>query len=205
MYLLPVSLPELDPRQYPRAATYLAAGAMGAHDDARSKASVLRGFANEGTRRGTLLADYRSVTGNHPDELLPTHWLRAADIVLFELMVADALGSDDAFLDYAREANEALLSSPLYRAIIFVVSPATLVRGAQGRWGQFHRGIPLTGEVEGKEARMTLSYGEGLFPELIVREKAGAFAVAARAAGAKELQIELSWGARESTFDLRWS
>jgi len=69
-------------------------------------------------------------------------WIETAKVNAVELAVADWVGSDAKFVALAEEMNNALLRSPMYRALVFVASPAFLIRTAARAWGQFHRGVP---------------------------------------------------------------
>jgi len=137
---------------------------------------------------------------------LPSAWLPTVRISCVELMLVDELG-EDAFFEFAQEANREYLGSPLYRAAVRVLSPAMLVRGAALRWRHFHRGTLVRAQqIEPTLAHVKLSYPDHLFDPVIAREKGMAFQAATELSGAKDVRCEvLKYEPGQTRFALSWS
>ena len=135
-------------------------------------------------------------------------WIETAKVNAVELAVADWVGSDAKFVALAEEMNNALLRSPMYRALVFVASPAFLIRTAARAWGQFHRGVPA--EIEPDSADRTaltlrLSFPPRLYTKLIAEEKRVSYDIALRAAGARNVRVTVaSFQETSAAFRARW-
>lgn len=174
------------------------------HANCKTKGSILQTYVDCHPVAKSLLPTLQEVTGLDARDVLPNAWVHTVHVNLFELMIADALDSDEAFLLAARRSNEKLLSTRTYRAIVFVASPAFLIRTATARWSHFHRGAPLVGRASGNTARLTLGFPSHLHPPLIVREKANVFAVAVEAAGGRLTRLEVTAEPTEGRVDMEW-
>lgn len=143
------------------------------------KASVFRQFLElaSGVDLGKLPPALATLAREPP---LVTAWITEVQATATYLAIADLQGwSDQQLLTRALTLNRTLLSGPLYRILMAVVSSSMLVRGAPGRWAAMHRGISLTTHLDSESrATMTLSFPKGLVPPLIARCYATAFQAA---------------------------
>jgi hypothetical protein len=114
--------------------------------------------------------------------------------------------SDAAYLAYVRKRNSDLFRKPLYRAIMWVTSPRSLIAGAPRRWEQFHRGTSLEVTKDGRDfVDLVLHFPPRLFNELHARMFGAAFEAAFEAAGALDCVTEdVKPGQTEAAFRVRW-
>lgn len=100
-----------------------------------------------------------------------TAWITEVRATATYLAITDLQGwSDQQLLTRALTLNRALVSGPLYRILMTVVSSTMLVRGAPDRWAALHRGIGLTSHLDSEtSATMTLAFPKGLVPPVIAR------------------------------------
>ena len=102
--------------------------------------------------------------------------------------------------------NRKLLGSTMYRPMVFVSSPAFLLKVSTMVWGRFHTGTVLRPRVEASSARLDLTFPERLLPRLIVEEKATAYRAAAEAAGGRDVSAVVEeCSAERARFTLTWS
>lgn len=100
--------------------------------------------------------------------------------------------SDALFVDYAYRMNRRLLEGPIYWVLFKLLSPEKVVRAAESRWGQMHRGIGLTMTFpEPRVAAATMTFPAGLVPDVITRCYATAFRAAVEVAGGRNVAFEL--------------
>jgi hypothetical protein len=133
-----------------------------------------------------LRVDLTAVPVEPPADLLPacidtllrdpplnSQWIPEVHSVAAHLAAYDLRFGDDwdAAEQHIYSSNRALLESPLYRALFRLASPGLLLRGAQWRWGQLHKGVDLTANVDasGLSGHITLSYPHALFTSEFVQ------------------------------------
>lgn len=173
----------------PRVEAYVASlsGGLGAHPAAQAKGSLVRNLLEgqpvaELARR--LPPSLRRLAVEPP---IGSEWVPEAHLTALYLGLADVRGlRDEDFLGFARERNRALFRSAAYRFLMEVVSPATLLRFAGQRWGNFHRGTTFEQQGVGDDGvRFTLRFPERLLPPLMLRVYAQAFVAALEMARAR--------------------
>jgi len=193
--------------RFPRVGRYIKAlpDGLGSYPACVSKASIYR-----------MLLDRLPApmdTSALPDEVaslirapLPSgSWVETAKANAVELAVADWLKSDSKFVALAEEMNSALLRSPMYRALVYVASPAFLMKTASRAWAQFHRGVPAEVEVDNGTYTMRLSFPPRLYTKLIAEEKRVSYDIALRAAGARNVRVTVAaFTETSAVFRARW-
>lgn len=123
-----------------------------------------------------------------------SEWLSEVHVTAVYVAIADLnFSSDDSFIDRVQEANRSLFRSPLYKLLMWVISPAYMVKHAGPRWGTFHRGIKLHSEMKpsGHGALCRLEFQPALVPPLIVRAYVTAVQAALEASGAENLTAQI--------------
>jgi hypothetical protein len=140
--------------------------------------------------------------------LSPSSWVSEAKANALLMAVRDVCyPDDDSFVAAAMRANRRLLTGPIYRVLMKVISPGFMVKNSGSRWAMFHQGISLLPLMESKfSARMTMTFPVGLVPALIIRAYATAFQVAIEASGGKNVTCPIvSHDLVHFTFEARWS
>ncbi len=114
--------------------------------------------------------------------------------LLFREKVHD---SDESCLAAFRRNNQSLFEKPVYRVIMFVLSPTLAIMGAEKRWGTFRQGTALRAKNLRKDgpdrrtAEIHLDYPPGLHQGFHLKMIGTGLESAARAAGARDLSMEL--------------
>lgn len=198
---------DVDPGKYPRVAAYLDGlpTRLGSHLNARSKASIYLALLEQpgtGLDPTGLPEPLGRLVRSPP---LKTAWIPTVWVNALELAVADLCRSDARFLEIAYAMNCQLLASPMYRALVRVMSPAMLLRMARMVWSRFHQGSQMALTVEPKQAWLSLEYPVRLHPRLIAEEKATAYRAAIEAAGGQQTVCEvLDYTDERCRFHARW-
>ncbi|MCC6332626.1 MAG: hypothetical protein IT380_01405 [Myxococcales bacterium] len=171
------------------------------------KASVVQQFMKEMPTYGLEGQVPAPLEGLLSKTLSPSSWVPEVHATALLLAVRGLVySSDEAFLSAALRANRRLLTGPLYRMLMMVVSPGFLLKNAAGRWSQFHQGMTLSVSFRGEgEAVLQLEYPPGLLPHLIARAYSTAFHAAVEAAGGKAVAVELAaLEATQARFTCKW-
>jgi hypothetical protein len=184
----------VDPRAFPRTAAYLSGLGpdLGAHAACESK-SVF--FAD-------LLASFPSLL-EHPGISAPLRaelarpwssqeWMPSVLVVTVLTMVRDvAHESDDAFLEWNFARQLRLYRNPLFRALIFLLSPTLLFMGSARRWHNFHRGSDLVVHGDKYRAELELRFPAQVYSPVFLLSLVAAFRAALHAARASGASVEL--------------
>ncbi len=170
----------MDPKpQLARMDAYLAPlpGGLGAYPECQAKGVLVRMLAAEEAYAGVaaqLPAPLRRLLEDPP---MASEWIPEVHCQALRYAVADAAGQeDDAILSGVRDRHRRMFELPAYRILMAASSPGSLLRGADQRWGTFHRGSML--EVEGISddgVRLGLRFPRGLFDGLHLRIFAESF------------------------------
>lgn len=112
--------------------------------------------------------------------------------------------SDEAWIQAVYDRQRRFYATPLYRALMLVMSPTLMTMGAQQRWGAYRKGSELLVAKWHKEGGKNVTFGTlrfppGLFNLLMLRGFTSTMRAAVDAAGAKDsvvvlLEDELSPG-----------
>ena len=197
-----------DAQAYPRAAEYVGSLPEGldSYPNFRSKASIYLTLLVElgvPLKTSTLPPILATLIESPPTA---NTWVPTSQVNALELVIADVLKSSEGFLGLAYSMNRKLLGSTMYRPMVFVSSPAFLLKVSTMVWGRFHTGTVLRPRVEASSARLDLTFPERLLPRLIVEEKATAYRAAAEAAGGRDVSAVVEeCSAERARFTLTWS
>ena len=179
----------------PRMNAYLAQLPAGidSYPDVLEKASVYREYlvgADCDALRLLLPAALHPLVDAPPPR---SAWVPEVHVGALFLALSDMLGEEEAFLDLAYRANRRLLSGPMYRLLFSLLGPRTILKGAQSRWGHFHRGVTMHVELidEARGATVRLTFPPKLLVPLLFRSYGEAFRAAAEVAGAKEASVRI--------------
>ncbi|BDG06215.1 hypothetical protein [Anaeromyxobacter oryzae] len=177
-------------RTLPRLERFVAglAGGLDAFPSALAKGALVRNLLEDEPLPEILPALPEPLRRLATEPPVGSEWIPEAHFDALVLAVADARGLTDAeLLSWTRARNLRLFSSPAYRILMAVMSPAQLLRFAGARWTNWHRGTTL--EVEGiadDGVMASLRYPRGLFDPTILRVYGEAFTAALQMANAKE-------------------
>jgi hypothetical protein len=183
---------------------------LASYPDALEKSAVNRHFlAGATTALGNKMASFpeplRKVLVEPPPH---SSWVSQVLAHAVRAAVRDLLfPSLDDYLAYALRGNRDLLGSPVYAFLFRLVGPKTILRGAQGRWGQLHRGMSMTVESDGENrCVVTLGYPAGLVVDAEARSYAVAFQAAMELSGARGVSCSVAAFDRTGARFLgRWS
>ncbi|HRI66450.1 MAG TPA: hypothetical protein PK156_19510 [Polyangium sp.] len=123
-------------------------------------------------------------------------WVPEVQMVAIFKMIGDyhfeGRGGTPAFLEWVYTQNQQLLGGKLYRALFWFLSPETVFRGVEQRWGAFRRGTSLTiVQRSDRNAVFEFRYPRHLLDDEGLLAIGTALRVAGEAAGAKSTTIDL--------------
>lgn len=125
-------------------------------------------------------------------------WVPDVLVNALSLQIADvAFPSGAAWLDAVYRRQRAVYATPVYRALMLVLSPTLLTMGAKDRWAAYRRGSELVvdrwnkAEAGRRVTTGTLRHPPGLYAELHIRGFAHAILAAVDACGARDSTMEL--------------
>lgn len=180
---------------------------LASYPGCQQKAQVVRQFLP--------LTERRKLEGLGPPEITAiidepppaTAWVPEVHATAIYLALRDTMKSDDEFIDYAREMNRSLVSSPMYRILFAFVSPERVVRGAASRWGQMHRGTELhPRRVSTNDAVFRLTTPPNAVPEILARAYSTAYQTAVELSGGSNVTCQVAEGGPTGwTFNLKWT
>lgn len=182
-------------------------GGLDAHPAAQAKGALVRS-ALDGERVEELLPllppPLRRLAAEPP---VASEWVPEAHLGALVHAIADRRALRGAeFRSWARARHRAMFERPAYEVLMAVASPAALVRFADRRWANWHRGTALA--VEGfadDGVRIALSFPAGLYDDLLLASCAEAFAAALELAHAPAPAVALEAGERGRVrFLARW-
>lgn len=183
-------------------------GGLDAYPEHLQKATVVQQFATEMPSAKLIGQLPPALEPLIMPNLSPSSWVSEVKANALLMAVRDVCyADDDSFVAAAMRANRRLLTGPIYRVLMKVISPSFMVKNCGSRWAMFHQGIHLVPSMESKQsARMTITFPVGLVPQLIIRAYATAFQVSIEAAGAKNATSKIvSHDLVHSTFEVHWS
>jgi hypothetical protein len=184
----------LDPAIFPRTAAYLAAlpGGLDAYPHCRVRTAVTREITDQFPKvldgPGIDPAIVELLRGS----IQRQEWMPEAHGMLFRLLVRDVSFQTDA--DYHRwyyEIAGKIFAKPLYRVLMYVVSPTLVMLGAQKRWAAFREGTTLSAKIDRNVGEIELKFPEKLYTELILVGFGEAFRASVVAARARNAKVEL--------------
>jgi hypothetical protein len=183
-----------DPRSLPRTAEYVDAlpDGMASYAECRVRTDV----SNEVFRRFPQVLEHLGISPEMVSLLRETSrgddWMPDVHGVLARLLVRDSIcESDQQFSEWSYDVAGAVFKRPLFRVLMYVLSPTLVLMGAGRRWAAFRRGTTLTAEVRGNGGMVELRYPDKLYTPLILEGFVAAFRASLVAARAVETRIEL--------------
>jgi hypothetical protein len=166
---------------------------LSAHPDCQAKGILVRQLATEEAYAGAgprLPQPFRRMFEEPP---IGSEWVSEVQYQAFIYALADACGQEDeAILAGVRERHRRMFESPAYRILMTGTSPAALLRGAELRWANWHRGSTL--EVEGiadDGVRLALRFPRGIFDGLHLRVFGESFLAALDLAQARSSRVDI--------------
>jgi hypothetical protein len=199
---------DVDAKRFPTVARYLEkhGGRLDRYPDCQGKGGLLRDVIETGALSdiaGALPAEVVELLRNPPPVNVWTSEM------LMEVAF-QALG--DQHFRSAQEAEQWVFTqdlgrfqSRLYRLLMVVMSPESVLRAAGRRWEAFHRGTSLEVEAEKHNAMGVLRFPEWLYLPDSRINMCGSFRAALTAGGAKNAVVRLVEAtATQHTFQATW-
>ena len=123
--------------------------------------------------------------------------------VVARVLVRDVVLQSDEDMDrWSFDVAGAVFAKPVYRMLMYVLSPTLVLMGSTKRWSAFRRGSTLTSRIDGNRGSAELRFPKNLFPPIVLRGFGHAFRASLVAARANDPVIELV----EATPELgRWT
>jgi len=180
---------------------------LASYPEARSK-----GFVWKNIHSWTDTTSLQEKLPSDP-ELLPSRavlagsWIPAVQSFAGHLVLRDCLfSSDEAIIEHFRAMDRELMSSPVYRVLFALASPAMAVRGASRSFAAMFQGLALHGQSSGgNSVDLALQYPAALLPSLVARLYLVAFEVAVELAGGKSVVGRMiGHGLVQTTFTISW-
>lgn len=188
-------------------ATYLASlpAGLDSYPECTAKVALARAFV-ERLERAFPVSSLDAGLRASVDQPVSAWMSEAASTAVF-LAARPMFKSDEEFLRWVADGDRELLSSPLYRALFWLVGPTRVLRTGAERWARFHRGTTLRIEdAQAGEVRARLTFPRGLFPPLAIEAYARSFQIALELAGASPCTCTVeSHTPLDATFVARWS
>lgn len=130
-------------------------------------------------------------------------WMPDVQGVVARLLVRDvACSSDEEYLDWSYRVAGELFKRPIFKVLMYVLSPTLVLMGTEKRWGTFRRGTTLTSRLEKNNAMTELRFPTNLYTPVVLQGFGEAFRASLTAARATDPRVELI----EATAELaRWS
>jgi hypothetical protein len=168
-------------------------GGLSAYPECQAKGILVRLLAAEERLAGAahrLPHPFRRLVEDQP---MGSEWIPEVHYQGLIYALADAAGlEDDAILASVRARDRRMFESPTYRLLMMGSAPSALVRAADLRWANWHRGSTL--EVEGiadDGVRLAVRFPRGLFDGLQLRIFAESFLAALDLAQARAPRVEI--------------
>ena len=168
-------------------------GGLSAYPDCQAKGVLVRMLASEEAYArvaSSLPPPFRRLMEEPP---MGSEWVPEVHFQALLYAVGDATEQDDdSILAGIRARDRRMFESPAYRILMQTPSPAALLRGADLRWANWHRGSTL--EVEGiadDGVRLAIRFPRGLFDGLHLRVIAESLLAALDLTRAANPRIEL--------------
>ena len=188
----------LDPKKYPRTASYLATLPAGlqSYPTCVCRADIYAATRTDYPEMGSetdLSSELRYyLKGINAAEWIPEVLGNALLLAIRDLHFL----SNDAFLHWVFTLNDRLFDTPLYRAAFHIFSPQLLLMGATKRWSAYHHGTVLTPSpaitVQGRVyCKAQFTFPPRLYDELLLENLGQAYLAAVTAANAKEPRLAI--------------
>jgi len=168
-------------------------GGLAAYPECQAKGILVRMLASEEVYAGAapkLPQPFRRLVEEQP---IGSEWIPEVHYQGLIYALADVCSQDDdGILAGVRARHRRMFESPTYRILMVSSSPAALLRGADLRWANWHRGSTM--EVEGiadDGVRLAVRFPRGLFDGLHLRVFAESFLAALDLSQARSPRVEI--------------
>lgn len=197
-----------DPESLPRTAAYLASlpDGLDSYPRCRVRTVVTREITDEfpavldhpGVDPEVRALLRRSIDGGE--------WMLDARGMALRLLVRDiAFETDATYHRWYFDVAGRVFAKPLYRFLMYVVSPTLVMLGATKRWAAFREGSTLTARLERNRGELELAFPRHLYPELTLVGFGEAFRASVLAARGREPKVELvEASADRGRWSLEW-
>jgi hypothetical protein len=159
----------LAPPSYPRVAAYIdqLPDGLDSHPACQAKVSIHRVVYTFAQRP---LHGLPPVLQAHLDDSVPAEkWIPQCHTLALIIAIVEArqLAPEDE-AKWIRSAASLLFSTPMYKLLMWAISPRLMIKGADIRWSAFFRGSSLRSTLFGeREAELELHAPVGLFDETL--------------------------------------
>ena len=179
----------------PTVASYLERlpGGINAHPECQVKGSIVNDalWGTKFAKELPLPPVVRSMVEHPPPASV---WVPEVYLNVMMLAALDAhFGPDNvaAYLEWIYDRNRKLLSTMLYRALFFVLSPERLLSGVEKRWAFFRRGTTMAAQHCGpREVELHVTSPPYLHTNMTVHGISAALHAAIDCAGAVGARVE---------------
>jgi hypothetical protein len=185
----------VDPRRFPSLTRYLDlhGGRLDRYPECQSKTHLLRDLQAEGPlplAPGSLPPEVEALLREPPpvNTWMSTMMLEAA----FLAYADERFSSQAAAEDWVYRSDLLRFRGPLYRILMVLTRPSSMLRAAGTRWSAFHRGTSLEVETASERAVGTLRFPPWLYLPDAKINFSGSFRAALTAAGASTAVAELA-------------
>ncbi|MFK7988574.1 MAG: hypothetical protein AB8I08_21320 [Sandaracinaceae bacterium] len=158
-----------------------------------------------------VLAWLVEVEAGVPPSLAPavarvsSDWVPETLINALSLHIADVgYPTGESWVNSVYRRQRALYQTPLYRAVMVVLSPTLLMMGAADRWKAYRRGTALKvdrwqNSAHRRETIGSIRHPAGLYAELNLQSLGQAFLAAVDSCGARDAEVEIIEYAGDAT------
>lgn len=158
-----------------------------------------------------VLAWLSEVEGGVPSSLAPalsrvsSGWVPETLINALSLHIADVgYPTGESWVNSVYRRQRAVYQTPLYRAVMIVLSPTLLMMGATDRWKAYRRGTKLAvdrwqNRGHRRETIGSIHHPRGLYADLNLQSLGQAFLAAVDSCGARDAQVEIIEYAGDAT------
>ncbi|HEY3450514.1 MAG TPA: hypothetical protein VGK67_29430 [Myxococcales bacterium] len=199
----------VDPKKYPRLASYLEHLPQGleSHPACETRGSVPRAMLEERPvgelPPGDLPAPLHALLLAPP---LRTAWIPEAHGSALTHLIADVHRLQEP--DYLQFVEKVTLriNGSMFTMLMSIISPQMLLSAASSRWSTTHRGSTLTAERSGSNGtRLVLGFPDALFSELGLKLWANVFRVTLEHSRAKGAEVVVAEASRtRGVYECSW-
>lgn len=187
------TMQDLDPAIYPRAVAHLERLPAGieSHPDATCVADVLDVLLEDFPQFRRPPGVSARVQEWLDQEYTSGMWVPEMRIVTTQLMARDLYFRDDEhFVAWSHDMSVRVFKKPLYRMLMYVLSPTLVLMGAQKRWSRFRRGSTMSGRPhEDGSYTLAVDHPDGIYSPMLLDGLGASYQAALEAAGAKNVDV----------------
>jgi len=126
------------------------------------------------------------------DAVGQSEWMPETLGTALRILTRDTVFSSDAeYNEWNFKISGELFARPIYRMLMYVISPSLVMLGAQRRWSAFREGTTLSAKSHANGGEVTLTFPAHLYTRLVVTGFGEAFRASLVAARARGIRIDL--------------